>query len=306
MKESEIVTISVLTYNSAKFVTDTLESIKAQTYAKIILQIADDYSTDNTISICEEWISKNKHRFIKTKIIVPEKNTGISANCNRAWDACESKYFKSIAGDDILLPKCIEENIKYVEEHPECIMLFSRMKSFGGTRKQREKSDNHIYNYDFFNWSSEEQYDYLYNGNCCIPAPTAFVNITKIRELGLRHDERIPLQEDVAKWMNALKLGIRFHFMDKVTVNYRLHNGSLSTAKVPSPRSRESVALTWFYYHFQNEYEKNPEKAIKEAVARQMDYYNAYYRTVNSYYYKLGFILLTPFRILKNIIKKQR
>lgn len=103
------VTVSVTTYNSAKYVAETLESIKNQSYPNLILQISDDCSTDNTIDICKSWINKNKDRFVKTKIIVPESNTGVTGNCNRAWDACETRYFKGIAGDDLLLPYCIEK-----------------------------------------------------------------------------------------------------------------------------------------------------------------------------------------------------
>ena len=121
------VTVSVTTYNSAKYVAETLESIKNQSYPNLILQISDDCSTDNTIDICKSWINKNKDRFVKTKIIVPESNTGVTGNCNRAWDACETRYFKGIAGDDLLLPYCIEKNMQYVTQHPEAIFVFSKI-----------------------------------------------------------------------------------------------------------------------------------------------------------------------------------
>ena len=74
------VTVSVITYNSAKYVAETLESIKNQSYPNLILQISDDCSTDNTIDICKSWINKNKDRFVKTKIIVSEYNTGVNGN----------------------------------------------------------------------------------------------------------------------------------------------------------------------------------------------------------------------------------
>ena len=57
--EKEVITVSVLTYNSSKTVLETLDSIKAQTYLYLNLNICDDCSTDETIKICEEWIKEN-------------------------------------------------------------------------------------------------------------------------------------------------------------------------------------------------------------------------------------------------------
>jgi len=82
-KNNPLVSIIVITYNSAKFVLETLESAKAQTYQNIELIISDDGSTDNTVQICREWLKNNKESFVNTELITVEKNTGIPANCNR-------------------------------------------------------------------------------------------------------------------------------------------------------------------------------------------------------------------------------
>ena len=57
-----LVSIIVITYNSAKFVLETLESAKAQTYQNIELIISDDGSTDNTVQICREWLKNNEEQ----------------------------------------------------------------------------------------------------------------------------------------------------------------------------------------------------------------------------------------------------
>ena len=56
MNNQPLVSVPVITYNSAKFVLETLESIKAQTYQNIELVISDDCSTDNTVQICRDWV----------------------------------------------------------------------------------------------------------------------------------------------------------------------------------------------------------------------------------------------------------
>lgn len=55
-----LVSIQVVTYNAAKTILETLESIKAQTYPPIELIISDDCSRDNTVEICREWVMDNR------------------------------------------------------------------------------------------------------------------------------------------------------------------------------------------------------------------------------------------------------
>ena len=95
-----LVSIIVITYNSAKYLVDTLESIKDQTYKRIELIISDDFSSDDTISICQNWVAQNAERFVNTNIILAERNTGIPANCNRGGIKAKGEWLKFIAGDD--------------------------------------------------------------------------------------------------------------------------------------------------------------------------------------------------------------
>ena len=52
-----LVSVVVITYNSAKFVIETLESVKSQTYKNIELIISDDCSTDDTVERCRLWLA---------------------------------------------------------------------------------------------------------------------------------------------------------------------------------------------------------------------------------------------------------
>ena len=103
-----LVSIIVISYNSSKYVLETLESAKAQTYQNLELIISDDCSTDNTVKLCDTWLKDNKSRFTKTKLITVEKNLGIPKNCNRALYTAEGDWTKLIAGDDILMPNCVK------------------------------------------------------------------------------------------------------------------------------------------------------------------------------------------------------
>ena len=129
------VTIAVVTYNSSPFVIETLESIKYQSYPDLELVISDDASTDDTVIKAKEWLAKkeNIQRFQRIELITVPKNTGVSANCNRCIEAATSDWVKFIAGDDILLPNCIEDNMVFVVQNPEAKIIFSQVKVYQDT-----------------------------------------------------------------------------------------------------------------------------------------------------------------------------
>ena len=59
-----LVSIIVMTYNSEKYILETLESVRAQTYKNIELLVTDDCSIDNTVELVNVWIQENKFRFL--------------------------------------------------------------------------------------------------------------------------------------------------------------------------------------------------------------------------------------------------
>ena len=109
-----LVSIVVITYNSVRFVLETLESIKKQTYNNIELIISDDASTDRTVEVCKTWIDDNYRRFKRTKLITVHRNTGIPANFNRGVMAAKGAWIKTIAGDDVLYQNCILDNLCHI------------------------------------------------------------------------------------------------------------------------------------------------------------------------------------------------
>ena len=254
-----LVSVPVITYNSSKTVVETLDSIYNQTYPNLELIVSDDCSTDNTVEICRSWIESHRDRFVRTKLLTVEKNTGVSANMNRAEAACQGEWVKPIAGDDILMPDCIETYVDYVSKHSDAIYVFSKVETFGGEEDRRKVIESQFL-YEFFNWPIERQYDFLTLERNCIPAATSFYNRNRIMKLGVKNDERIPLLDDWPRWINLLKKGVRFCFIDKVTVNYRVGESAISTRKDLSVEYKKSLALNYIYYGFPNDYRKRDKK----------------------------------------------
>ena len=96
--QQPLVTVITVTYNSAQFVRDTIESVLAQTYQPIEYIIADDCSRDNT------WEIINEYRDPRIKAYRNEVNLGEYHNRNKAIDRAQGEYLMFIDGDDIIFP----------------------------------------------------------------------------------------------------------------------------------------------------------------------------------------------------------
>jgi glycosyltransferase involved in cell wall biosynthesis len=224
--QQPLISIIVITYNSAKYVLETLESIKAQTYQNIELIVTDDCSTDNTIELCQSWISKNQSRFIKTKIVTAKRNNGIPANCNSGIKASIGEWVKIIAGDDLLHQDCLKHNMDFVSKNKDAKVIFSKRVVFTGSSanmKVVSVSKPSLFNEK--NVSSEQQYELALRRVSC-PPNTILYNKKVLKEVN-GFDEEFPLYEDWPMLLKVTKHGYKFHYMDEETFFYRIHQDSV-------------------------------------------------------------------------------
>ncbi len=223
-----LVSVVVITYNSSKYVLETLESAKAQTFQNIELIVSDDCSTDNTVEISGKWIQENKNRFVKTQLITVEKNTGIPANCNRGVKASSGGWIKLIAGDDLLEADCIKSFVSFLKNNSEARIIESASQIFKNSFKEENFLQIHnLYDNLFYDQSTTpaQQYKMLLHRNF-LHGPSVFLNKKTIQDVGL-FDERYHLIEDHPMWLKLTKAGFKIHFLNKITVYYRLHDSSV-------------------------------------------------------------------------------
>ncbi|MFM5782857.1 glycosyltransferase family 2 protein [Aeromonas caviae] len=226
---SKVVTVAVITYNSAETVLDTLNSIASQTYGQenIELIISDDGSKDRTVMLIEEWLLENSSGFFCVKFFANEVNGGISKNCNIAWRAATSEWIKTIAGDDLLVENALTTYMEEVEGNSELKCVFSRVRKFTKDHECEVHLDKKMKR--FFASSAEKQYRRLIISNI-IYAPTSFINRNVLNEVGYAN-ERYRLIEDLPLWLKLSKSGYRLNIIDAPLVKYRVSE-SVSRSEV--------------------------------------------------------------------------
>jgi alpha-1,3-rhamnosyltransferase len=232
--ENPLVSIIVVTYNSSKYVLETLESTKNQTYQNIELIVTDDCSKDNTVKICRDWLQDNKERFVRTKLITMEANTGISPNINRGFNAAQGEWVKFVAGDDVLINSCITNFIKFCDKTPTCKIVFGKMIQLQNSVLTELQKPH------FFELEKQKQVSQIYKGSG-LQAPASFIKRSFLKRLG-GFDEQYKFIEDLPLWIKITKTDEEFYFIDEFVIKYRIHDSNICL-----PNST-NYTNTIFYY----------------------------------------------------------
>lgn len=237
-----LISIVVVTYNSSNYILDTLKSVKYQTYPHLELIITDDSSTDNTMEICSRWLDTNRKRFINVAIISSDKNTGITANKNRGFFAANGVWIKHVDGDDILLPTCVEDYVKFVLDNPSKNMVFSPLQVFGDG--DMEKWNKLLYtNFKYAFSLNPKDFKILLCKICVFPAPSLFIKADYFKNVK-GYDESIRDLEDWPFWVKTAFADAQFAYISSPEVKYRINSNSLSQGVVcPNERYKKALFL---------------------------------------------------------------
>jgi len=224
------VSIVVITYNSSAFVLETLESAKNQTYRNIELIISDDASQDDTVEICQQWLKKNKERFLRTEVVTVKENTGIPANCNRGAKASSGEWVKLIGGDDLLLQNCIEDNMRYAVKNSSTFIVSEVLEFIGTFKTTKNKWICTIPQKFLKTRTPKEQFLFFLSGNGYLPGSAFFINKSLLSSVGW-FEESYKSVEDRPLLLKITFNDLFIYKLEKITVAHRRHSAGLTNKK---------------------------------------------------------------------------
>lgn len=108
-----LVTVGIPVFNGARFVKSAVMSVLKQTYPHFELIITDDGSSDNTVDIIR--LLKDE----RIRLVADGVNRGISYRLNQQIDMAKGEIFVRMDADDLMFPHRIEEQVKYLQMHPD-------------------------------------------------------------------------------------------------------------------------------------------------------------------------------------------
>jgi glycosyltransferase involved in cell wall biosynthesis len=216
-----LVSMIVVCYNQSRFVVETLESVKAQTYKATQLIIVDDCSSDSSVPTIERWLRENG---IDCTFIRHKTNQGICKSLNDALAVATGKYLSMIAADDTWLPDKIARQVEIMESQPDDVgVIYSD--AYQMDANGHPLPDLLI----AANWKLAEMpqgsvLDRLLQGNF-IPGLTTLIRRSCYDQVGL-YDRNLPWED----WDMWLRIARHYSFLYSPTpsARYRLHEKSYS------------------------------------------------------------------------------
>ncbi len=105
------VSVIMPSYNTAKYIGKSIDSVLAQTYTNWELIIVDDCSTDDTDNVVASYLVDERIHYLKN-----EQNSGAAVSRNRALREATGRWIAFLDSDDLWLPKKLEKQIAFMEE----------------------------------------------------------------------------------------------------------------------------------------------------------------------------------------------
>jgi amino acid adenylation domain-containing protein len=262
------VSVIIPAYNSARFLTDAIESVLRQTYPVFEIVVVDDGSTDETKEICDRYPS------IK---YIYQVNQGVAEARNTGTRMSRGEYLIYLDSDDCLLPRAVEIGVNCIKDRPEVGFVF------GGYIFQTMNSDGSYTNEEVYeNQPKEANYTTLLAAKYKIQIASAIFRRFAVESVG-GFDSSVAFVDCLRLYIQiARELPIYFHGQIVSLYRYTGSNNSSQAAKMLLIASR-SHSLQWNYVQ---------QSGNKE--------YAAAYECGKQYWIKL-FVERLPYEIMKYI-----
>jgi GT2 family glycosyltransferase len=101
MAQNDCVSVTIVTYNSGRFIKRCIESVLEQRYQPKEIVIVDNASTDGTVDILEQFEGR-------CQIFYNQENIGFAAAQNQAIRMCSGEWVLTLNPDLLLLPNFIQ------------------------------------------------------------------------------------------------------------------------------------------------------------------------------------------------------
>lgn len=210
---SGLVSIITPSYNSEKFISETIESVRQQTYDNFEMIIVDDNSTDNTINIVEQY---QKIDF-RIKLITLKINGGAGIARNEAIKFASGDFIAFLDSDDIWKQKKLERQISFMQDNQYYF-------TFTGYETITEDDNN---TKSVISVKSEITYKKALYKNP-IGCLTAVYNA---KALGKFYMPIIRKRQDYALWLKILKKTNAYGLNESLAI-YRVRKESISSDKL--------------------------------------------------------------------------
>lgn len=209
------ISLVVPSFNQARYLEQTLQSVLDQGYPHLQLGVVDGGSTDGSASIIEKY----RHHLA---FAIIEKDRGQADAINKGLRRCTGDVVGWLCSDDVLMPDALQHIGDHFAEYPDCDWLAGRTVGIDETGQAQKVMDVHG---DFSLLGI-----LLRTTPFSLPQPAVYWRRSWHDRLGFL-DEKLHYCMDFDWWCRLLAGGVKLTAIESVLAGYRFHDHSKSVTQ---------------------------------------------------------------------------
>ncbi len=213
MKNSPVVSIVMPAYDASKFISESIDSVRSQTFKDWELLIIDDASKDETDRVVKEYMEQDSR--INLHSLPVNQGTGFARNIG--IKASEGEYIAFLDADDLWKPHKLRAQLDFMKDQNLSMSYssYELMDEEGRSLQEMVKSLEKL----------------TFSKLLCANYVGNLTGMYNVKELGKIYCPPIRKRQDWAMWLQALKnAGEAKGILEPLAV-YRLRKGSISANK---------------------------------------------------------------------------
>lgn len=228
MQKDILVSVVMSVYNTPEqYLREAIESVLTQTHKNFEFIIIDDAS--------EMWCRNILRSYKDDRIHIYENevNRGLAASLNRGLMAACGKYIARMDSDDICKEGRLEDEISYLEEHPDIDVLACVIQIYDEAVKEKNRKKRFAGAYRVF--EQERMRIRLSLDNIKFAHPTVVYRREFLEKNKLLYNERYRNTEDYDMWLRCIEYG-KFAVLQRPLLLYRIHRKRASDERLDEQR----------------------------------------------------------------------
>ncbi|MBT5935179.1 glycosyltransferase family 2 protein [Sulfurimonas sp.] len=217
--QEPLISIIIPIYNAELYLEETIDSVLNQTYQIFELLLINHNSTDNSSSIINNFVKKDK----RVKAVHLDINMGGPAHPrNVGLDISQGEYVAFLDSDDVWLEKKLEKQLE-VFRNSDCDIVHTLANIIDKNSDITGKFQNQrVFNKLKYLLSNKSVIYYTNN-----------ININSVlmktdKQIRFNEDKNLVAMEDWKLWMESIYNGKKVILLEEILLNYRVHTASIS------------------------------------------------------------------------------
>lgn len=218
-----LVSVVIPCYNQGRFLADTLDSVRAQTYPQWECVIVNDGSTDDTRAVAQRYAGLDaRFKYIE------QENRGLPGARNRGLREASGAYLQFLDSDDVIGDAKFELQLELLRACERPALAFCDHR-YGAEDDIRRTIEHHrFYDPRLLMARPIEDMAARWETELSIPIHCFLFDARLFREHGISFDERLPNHEDWDCWMRILALDPAVSRVPQALAISRYHQSSMS------------------------------------------------------------------------------